>query len=73
MYKSLCHTKWDCKYIVFIPEYRQKVPLRLLRIKGKREIIKSKVSGPEVPTTHQEENKKPNQLSIFEVEDTENK
>ena len=24
-YKSLCHTKWDCKYhIVFIPKYRRK-------------------------------------------------
>ena len=25
-YKSLCHTKWDCKYhILFIPKYRKKV------------------------------------------------
>ena len=25
-YKSLAHTKWDCKYhVVFIPKYRQKV------------------------------------------------
>jgi len=25
-YKSLSHTKWDCKYhIVFIPKYRRKV------------------------------------------------
>ena len=25
-YKSLAHTKWDCKYhIVFIPKYRKKV------------------------------------------------
>ncbi len=25
-YKSLAHTKWDCKYhVVFIPKYRKKV------------------------------------------------
>ncbi len=25
-FKSLCHTKWDCKYhILFIPKYRKKV------------------------------------------------
>ena len=24
-YKTLCHSKWDCKYhIVFIPKYRRK-------------------------------------------------
>ncbi len=24
-YRSLCHTKWECKYhVVFIPKYRRK-------------------------------------------------
>ena len=31
-YKSLTHTRWDCKYhIVFIPKYRQKVIYGQLR------------------------------------------
>jgi putative transposase len=31
-YKSLAHTKWDCKYhVVFIPKYRKKVIYGKLR------------------------------------------
>ncbi|WP_038291904.1 IS200/IS605 family transposase, partial [Zooshikella ganghwensis] len=31
-YKSLAHTKWDCKYhVVFIPKYRKKVIYGALR------------------------------------------
>jgi len=31
-YKSLCHTRWDCKYhVVFIPKRRKKVIFGKLR------------------------------------------
>ena len=32
-YKSLCHTKWECKYhVVFIPKWRRKMLYGKLRM-----------------------------------------
>ncbi len=43
-YKSLAHTKWDCKYhVVFIPKYRKKVIYGKLR--GKSAIMIARKFG----------------------------